>query len=92
MILNSQMSNAINKSDPEYIEMLLEHRNDAVERAIIALYKVEKFSELDTSTGSYYALWILSGKKLSGRFLVSARNMTKKYIDQLSQFVKDKHV
>lgn len=71
-----------------------------VERAIVVLFErqtqAEKasrttlvnnqqgFNAFDAKTGSYMANWILSGNKLSGRYLTRARTMVQKYAIQLT--------
>lgn len=82
-----------------YIEELLNTNNRAVERAMVVLYNRQTadekctnqalyrngrgFSSADARQGTYYAKWVLSGKKLSGRFLDQARCMAFKYVKQL---------
>lgn len=80
------------------IELLLTN-NEAVERAILSLYKRQTadeqncqetlhsngvgFSGAHAHLGTYYAKWILSGRHLTGKHLEKARAMTLKYTDQL---------
>jgi hypothetical protein len=96
----------IDKSDPAYIQWLLMQRDDAVERAILAIYACQTadeqatkttrhsngrgFSGADASLGSYYARWILEGKHLSGRHLARARTMSLKYVGQLADIAKNR--
>lgn len=91
----------MDKSSPEYIRALLDRSDYAVERAILAIFnrqtedeKVGKttihsngvgFSGFDSSTGTYYAKWILGGNKLTGKHLVRGRKMAHKYVRQLSE-------
>lgn len=83
----------------ENIVALLQVNNDAVERAVLAIFarqtEDEKriketkhsnqmgFSSADARNGSYYAGWIKSNRKLSGKFLDKAREMMVKYRRQL---------
>lgn len=78
----------------------------AVERAIVAIFHRQTqdeqsshctkhsngigFSGVDASLGTYLAKWILSGKHLSGRFLVKGRGMAQKYRGQLLDIAKEK--
>jgi len=81
------------------IVVLLEKNDKAVERAVVAIYNLQTnteksaestmvlndigFAANDAPMGSYLAKWILSGKKLSGKFLMIARKMAIKYRKQL---------
>lgn len=94
------------KCDSAYIQWLLMQRDDAVERAILAIYARQTadeqatkttrhsngrgFSGADASLGSYYARWILDGKHLNGRHLERARTMSLKYVGQLLEVAKEK--
>ena len=89
------------KNDPQYIGWLLTMNDRAVERAMVVLYERQEecerasgtttksngrgFSAYDASKGTYYAKWVLSGKRLTGRFLEHARTMSKRYIRQLAE-------
>lgn len=80
------------------VEKILE-RDDGVERAIVALYRLQTEDEKATRStshtngvgfnsrhardGAYFARWILNGNHLTGRFLVRARNMAYFYKKQL---------
>lgn len=84
---------------PDYIKNLLLTRDDAVGRAMIALYNRQTaderavgstrhsngrgFSSSDARLGSYYACWVLGGRHLTGIHLQRARTMSLKYIRQL---------
>lgn len=84
---------------PEAIKALLDRSNEAVERAILAIYRLQTLDEQDTSEtrhhnkvgfascharmGSYYARWILSGRHLDGKHLDKARRMVRWYSRQL---------
>ena len=83
-----------------YIENLLTTNNYAVERAMVAIYnrqtESEKYTEstkenngmgfsaFHARTGSYYAKWVISGRKLTGEHLVKARRMAMHYVGQLA--------
>lgn len=84
----------------EQVKQKLATSDAWVERAIVVLFErqtqAEKASEatlvrndrgfnaFDAKTGTYMANWILSGNKLSGRYLTRARTMTMKYAIQLT--------
>jgi hypothetical protein len=90
----------------ESIVALLDRSDVAVERAILAIYRRQTLDEQSSSEtkhrngigfsgahaplGTYYAKWILSGRRLSGKHLVKARNMTKHYVAQLLQEAESK--
>ena len=81
------------------IQNLLNTRQDAVERAILRLYKGQTsgeraasttmayngigFNAFDARRGSYYARWLLSGRKLSGVHVSKARRIALKHTRQL---------
>lgn len=83
----------------DYIEKLLINNPLAVERGIVALYKLQTpaeqqfdrtfhhnkmgFNEVDARLGSYYAKWILKGNKLNDKHLRRARKIVLKYKKQL---------
>ncbi len=91
------------------IAEMLNRSNEAVERAIIRIFSFQTdqeknaestlndnkvgFSACHGATGSYYAKWILSGKRLSGIHLVKARKMALAYTRQLAEYAnsKEKH-
>lgn len=89
----------MNKASADYIGWLLATNDRAVERAIICLYNRQTvdekmaadtkhcngrgFSAGDARKGTYMAKYILTGKRLSGQWLVDARGMAFKYIGQL---------
>lgn len=97
---------SVSKSDPDYIKYLLYMNNLAVERAIVAIYQRQThdeqhssdtkhsngigFSGADARLGSYYARWILSGRRLSGHHLEKARAMSQKYVRQLAEIAEAK--
>lgn len=78
---------------------LLSTNNLAVERAMVAIYNLQTaderamgqtnrlngvgFSGAHARRGTYYAKWVLSGKRLSGKHLESARKMAISYRKQL---------
>jgi len=96
----------IPKDSPAYIVSLLHLNNRAVERAMIVLYNNQTsdeqaetttkhrngkgFNSYDVKMGTYYAMWVLSGKKLSGYHLERARVMSLKYVGQLVVAAKNK--
>ena len=87
------------KNSVEYISWLLSTNDRAVERAILCLYNRQTideqelentkyrngrgFSASDAKRGTYMAKWILSGKHLSGQWLLDAKGIAFKYIGQL---------
>lgn len=97
---------SIPKDSQAYIVSLLHLNNRAVERAMIVLYNNQTqdersagatkhhngkgFNSYDAKTGTYYALWVLSGRKLTGFHLERARVMSLKYVGQLVQAAKEK--
>lgn len=78
---------------------LLDRSDKAVERAILAIYRRQTTDEQNSATtkirngvgfsgahatiGSYYARWLLSGNVLTGKHLVRARGIAKRYVGQL---------
>lgn len=94
------------KNHPDYIKWLVNTNDRAVERAILAIYSRQTedersdastkhsngvgFSGTDAGLGSYYASWINSGKRLTGKHLVKARLMALKYTRQLVEIATEK--
>ena len=92
----------------EGIEALIARSDRAVERAILAIYARQTadereagntrhsngmgFAAPDAGLGSYYARWILSGRRLTGGHLARARQMSRKYAGQLLEVARDKAV
>ena len=90
----------------ESIRELLTHSNEAVERAIVAIFRRQTederrtdqtkhhngrgFCAFDARRGSYYAKWVLSGRHLSGQHLVKARKMVMAYARQLLEIAEAK--
>ena len=86
---------------PEVIKSMLEKSNLAVERALVAIYdrqtlieqrvnntqylNSEGFSVAHARRGSFYARWIISGRKLSGNHIDKGRNITLHYTKQLAE-------
>ena len=86
---------------PESIKALLDWSDQAVERAVVAIYRRQTSDEQDTGEtrhrnnrgfaschahlGSYYAKWVLAGHHLDGRHLERARRMMRSYSNQLLQ-------
>lgn len=84
----------------ETIAALLESSDRAVERAMVALYRLQTeeeqaqettrvhngcgFSAFHAGRGTYYARWVLSGRNLSGSHLDKARAMARRYVGQLT--------
>lgn len=95
----------MDKSNPEYIKHLLCTSDYAVERAMRAIFlrqtqeeqvsnttKVNNgkgFTACDASLGSYYAKWVISERRLTGKHLAKARVMSFKYVRQLSEIAKE---
>lgn len=87
------------------IAALLASDDYAVEKAILAIYKLQTedernegttkhsnsvgFSGADANRGTYYARWIKSGRKLTGEHLSKARAMVTKYRKQLLSIALD---
>lgn len=84
----------------EKIVELLTKNDRAVERAILALWRRQTtdeqreqatkhhnevgFSGAHARVGTYYASWLLSGKRLTGQHLEKARRLTLRYTRQLA--------
>ena len=91
---------------PANITILLQSSDKAVERAILAIYARQTddeqshqttthsnsrgFSAAHAKLGSYYAKWIISGKHLTGRHLVKARQISLHYVKQLADIAAEK--
>jgi hypothetical protein len=85
----------------EQIEALLNANDIAVERGIVAIYERQTADEKVTETtnhhnnigfagwgakkGTYYAKWILSGRRLTGRHLENARKIALFHASQLTK-------
>jgi hypothetical protein len=85
----------------EEIKGLLMSNDRAVERAMVTLYHRQTVSEQHTSSttesngrgfnafhaerGTYYAKWVISGRRLTGHHLSSARKMACYYARQLAE-------
>lgn len=83
------------------IKALLLSNDRAVERAMVALLARQTadeqsshttrhqngrgFSAFDAHQGTYYAKWVQSGRKLTGRHLDKARRMAVRYVGQLAE-------
>lgn len=90
----------------DQIKSLLLSSDRAVEHAMVTLLSLQTSEERQTSTtrakngqgfnayhaaqGTYYANWIASGRKLTGRHLDKARKMAMHYVGQLEQVSEDK--
>ncbi len=87
------------KNNPDYIRYLLLCNDYAVERAVLAIFARQTMDEQTSNTtlhtngkgfngpdarlGTYYAKWLMSGKRLTGNHLNKARVMMYKYVRQL---------
>lgn len=92
--------------EPEGIKGLIKVSNKAVERAMVALYErqtqleqngemtVESngvgFSAFHAKLGTYYARWVLDGKRLSGAHLERARTIALRYVGQLTDIANER--
>jgi len=99
------MERTLTKDSIEYIDNLLITNDKAVERAIVALYKLQTpeeqagkrtndrngigFNQNDAPLGTYCAKWVLSGKRLSGPYLDKSRQLALRYHRQLSVIAKN---
>lgn len=88
------------------IKRLLLTNDRAVERAMVVLFERQTaseqsahsttesngrgFSAFDAKSGTYYAQWVMSGRRLSGRFLTKARVMSLRYARQLLEVAEAK--
>lgn len=84
----------------ETIKALIERSDEAVERAVLAIWRRQTEDEKDAeetkhrngvgfaschaTLGSYCARWLLSGRHLDGRHLANARRMMRWYAGQLA--------
>lgn len=91
---------------PDTIKALLDRSDRAVERAVVAIYRRQTEDEQDTGEtrhrngrgfaschahlGSYYARWILSGRRLTGTHLERARRMVRWYSNQLIEVAQQR--
>lgn len=88
------------------IRTLLTSSDTAVERAMVALYLRQTADEQHTSAtrvlngrgfsafnaerGTYYAKWVLSGRRLTGRHLVRARRIATYHARQLAEIAQER--
>jgi hypothetical protein len=88
---------------PDSIKALLDRNDLAVERAVVAVFNRQTddeqeafetkhrngrgFASCHAHMGSYYAKWVLSGRRLDGRHLDRARRMMRHYAGQLAEVV-----
>jgi hypothetical protein len=88
------------------IEDMLRTQDGAVERAMVAIWERQTgdeqvtqdvkhsngrgFSHWSARSGSYYAGWIRSGRRLSGKHLDKARNIALHHAQQLCDFANGK--
>ena len=86
---------------PDEIRALIDRSQEAVERALVAIYRRQTqdeqesyetkhhnrvgFAACHAGLGTYYAKWILSGKHLTGPHVERARRMVRHYAGQLHQ-------
>lgn len=96
----------LSKSDPHYINWLLVNSNEAVKRAVVAIYRRQTedeqacrnvryknargFSAFHARLGSNLAAKIIGGKDLSSEEVFAARVMMLKYISQLSEIANER--
>lgn len=97
---------SLSKDNPTYINWLLVNSNEAVKRAVVAIYRRQTedeqssketryknnrgFSAAHARIGSKLACQIISGKDLSTDELFAARVMMLKYVDQLGSVAREK--
>lgn len=90
----------------EQILLLLATEPKAVERAILAIYARQTageqqsattreqngrgFNAYDARPGTYYAEWILKGRRLTGDYLNRARRLAGRYVGQLATLSEEK--
>ena len=88
------------------VRLLLMNNDRAVERGILAIYDGQTLDEKqsdatrhhnnigfnapDARRGSYYARWIRSGRRLTGKHLDKARMIMMKYAGQLVRIIDAK--
>jgi hypothetical protein len=88
------------------IANILRTRDEAVDRAMVVLYQRQTqderiasdtrhsnqrgFSAAHAKLGSYYARWVLKGRRLTGRHLVRAREIALHYTGQLLEAAQQK--
>jgi hypothetical protein len=88
------------------VRALLLNNDRAVERALVVLFERQTeeeqssgttnasnrkgFSAFHAKQGTYLAKWILSGKRLSGRFMEQGRKMACYYAGQLAEAANDR--
>jgi hypothetical protein len=83
------------------IEEMINGNDRAVERAMVAIWERQTADEQETQdtrhhngrgfaawsarSGTYYAEWIMSGRRLTGKHLVKARKIALHHAGQLSR-------
>jgi hypothetical protein len=91
---------------PDGIKVLVMGRNEAVERAMVAIWDRQTadeksadatkhdngvgFSGSTVRRGSYYAKWVKSGRRLSGSHLERARHIALRHLRQLTNIANKK--
>lgn len=89
------------------IKTLLMTNNEAVERAIVAIYHRQTlgeqasgetvmnngvgFSSAHSRSGTYFAKWVLRGNRLTGNYLEKARRISLRYTGQLLSIIEEKN-
>ena len=84
------------------IEALINSNDRAVERAMVAIWERQTADEQDTQdtrhhngrgfaawsakSGTYFAEWVRSGRRLTGKHLVKARKIALYHAGQLTDF------
>lgn len=100
-----EATNQVKVWDAAGIQSLLTSSDVAVERALVAIYNRQTadeqraedvkhhnkigFSACDAKRGSYYAKWIISGKRLTRHHLDRGRHIALKYVRQLLSIAND---
>jgi len=90
----------------EAVAALLDRDQLAVERAVVAIFHRQTadeqaaettkhrngrgFAACHASRGSYYARWIMAGRRLSGPHIQHARRMMKHYAGQLLEVIHER--
>lgn len=93
-------------SEQDIVNML-QCRDEAVERAILAIYRNQTYEEQksgetlrlngigfsgsDARLGTYYAKWLLKGHHLNVKHLIKARKIALKYRKQLLAIARAKN-
>jgi hypothetical protein len=86
----------------EEIETMIQNQDAAVERAMVAIWERQTADEQETQgtrhhngrgfaawsarSGTYYANWVRSGRRLTGKHLAKARKIALHHAGQLTDF------